>query len=172
MSAEPWSPLPSNEWHPTLETVHLWTQVVGKVRLVQSPWLNHSWSVTLYVRPTGLTTGHVPHGREALEICEEHDPLVSGCLCQGTRRPDRVLPKQLQCVEIQPGERRGLLPNLLGKAGAELPEKRHRILDRRIEEETAHPSSPDHEIMRLKLEKLRIKEEIEKLQAQTGDRRH
>ena len=49
---------------------------------------------------------------------------------------------------------------------AELAEK-HRVLDRRIEQEMARPSTADHEIMRLKLEKLRIKEEIEKLQAQS-----
>lgn len=49
---------------------------------------------------------------------------------------------------------------------AELAEK-HRVLDRRIEQEMARPASADHEIMRLKLEKLRIKEEIEKLQAQS-----
>ncbi|MGE0767873.1 MAG: YdcH family protein [Hyphomicrobiaceae bacterium] len=49
---------------------------------------------------------------------------------------------------------------------AELAEK-HRVLDRRIEQEMARPASTDHEIMRLKLEKLRLKEEIEKLQAQS-----
>jgi hypothetical protein len=49
---------------------------------------------------------------------------------------------------------------------AELAEK-HRVLDRKIEQEMARPASADHEIMRLKLEKLRIKEEIEKLQAQS-----
>ncbi len=38
-----------------METVQRWTQIVGKVRMVNSPWLNHSWSVTPYVTPTGLT---------------------------------------------------------------------------------------------------------------------
>jgi len=54
---------------------------------------------------------------------------------------------------------------------AELSEK-HRLLDRRIEQETASPAAKDAEIMRLKLEKLRLKDEIEKLQASTDDHPH
>jgi len=63
-----WPALPVEAWTDTLETLHLWTQVVGKVRLVRSPWLNHSWSVPLYVSATGLTTSLVPHGAEGLEL--------------------------------------------------------------------------------------------------------
>lgn len=44
----------------TLATVHLWTQIVGKIRLRNLPWLNHSWHVTLYVSPRGLSTGSIP----------------------------------------------------------------------------------------------------------------
>ena len=44
-----WPPLPLEEWSDTAATLHLWMQIVGKVRLVQSPWINHSWHVTLYV---------------------------------------------------------------------------------------------------------------------------
>ena len=62
-----WPPLPTDEWLDTLETLHLWTQIVGKVRLVQSPWLNHSWSVTLLPSARGLSTGLVPHGIEGFE---------------------------------------------------------------------------------------------------------
>ncbi|KIO74851.1 hypothetical protein TH53_23960, partial [Pedobacter lusitanus] len=43
----------------TLVTVQLWTQIVGKIRLVNTPWLNHSWHVTLYVSAMGLTTGSI-----------------------------------------------------------------------------------------------------------------
>ena len=63
-----WPVLPFEEWTDTLETLHLWTQVVGKVRMVQTPWINHSWSVPLYVTATGLTTSLVPHGREGFEL--------------------------------------------------------------------------------------------------------
>jgi hypothetical protein len=52
----------------TAETLQLWTQVVGKTRLAQTPWLNHSWHVTLYVSARGLTTGLVPHGSRAFEM--------------------------------------------------------------------------------------------------------
>jgi hypothetical protein len=65
MRTEGWPDLPVDDWQDTLETLHLWTQVIGKIRMVQSPWLNHSWSVTLHVTPVGLTTNLVPHGTEA-----------------------------------------------------------------------------------------------------------
>ena len=63
-----WPALPSDDWADTLETLHLWTQIVGKVRMVHTPWLNHSWSVPLYVSPTGLTTSLVPYGAEGFEL--------------------------------------------------------------------------------------------------------
>src|SRR4029077_3231937 len=49
-------------------TFHMWTQIVGKVRLVQTPWVNHSWHVTSYVTPRGLTTSPIPHGNRTFEI--------------------------------------------------------------------------------------------------------
>ncbi|MEO0494865.1 MAG: DUF5996 family protein [Actinomycetota bacterium] len=68
MASPTWPDLPTVDWQPTLATLHRWTQVIGKIRLVQSPWLNHSWNVALYVTPVGLTTGTVPHGDEAFEL--------------------------------------------------------------------------------------------------------
>lgn len=64
----PWPELPYESWRPTLDTFHRWTQIVGKVRLVQSPWLNHCWQSTLYVTPRGLTTTAIPHGRRSFRI--------------------------------------------------------------------------------------------------------
>lgn len=61
-----WPELPS--WNATRETLHRWTQVVGKVRLALTPWTNHSWHVPLYVTPVGLTTGPVPHGARLFQI--------------------------------------------------------------------------------------------------------
>lgn len=55
-----WPELKFDELSDTIATVQLWTQIVGKVRLVKMPWLNHSWHVTLYVSPFGLSTGSVP----------------------------------------------------------------------------------------------------------------
>ena len=62
-----WPSLPTAAWADTLETLHLYTQVVGKVRMGYGPWINHAWGVTLYVTPRGLTTGIVPHGDDAFE---------------------------------------------------------------------------------------------------------
>lgn len=64
----PWPALPGEEWADTLETLHMWTQVVGKIRLNRAPWLNHSWSVPLYVTSTGLGTSLVPSGSEGFEL--------------------------------------------------------------------------------------------------------
>jgi len=63
-----WPPLPFEEWKETAATLHMWTQIVGKIRLTQTPWINHSWHVTLYVTSRGLTTSPIPHGLSTFEI--------------------------------------------------------------------------------------------------------
>ena len=63
-----WPPLPFAEWRETAATLHMWTQIVGKIRLIQTPWINHSWHVTLYVTSRGLTTSPIPHGLFTFEI--------------------------------------------------------------------------------------------------------
>ena len=60
---ERWPELPYAAWKDTRDTLHLWTQVVGKIRLALTPWLNHSWHVTLYVTARGLTTSPIPMAR-------------------------------------------------------------------------------------------------------------
>jgi hypothetical protein len=65
---EAWPPLPLSEWHDTYATLHMWTQIVGKVRLALSPHLNHWWEVPLYVTARGLTTSPMPYGADLLEI--------------------------------------------------------------------------------------------------------
>ena len=67
-SDEPWPELPYTAWQDTCATLQLWTQIVGKVRLKQTPWLNHSWQVALYVTPRGLTTSSIPYGADAFEL--------------------------------------------------------------------------------------------------------
>jgi hypothetical protein len=64
----PWPELPTAAWRETCETLHLWTQIVGKVRLARTPWLNHSWHVTLYVTARGLTTSPIPDGTRSFRI--------------------------------------------------------------------------------------------------------
>ena len=63
---EPHLPYPA--WRETCTTLHLWTQIVGKIRLSQTPWLNHSWHVTLYVTARGLTTSPIPYGERVFQI--------------------------------------------------------------------------------------------------------
>ncbi len=63
-----WPDLAYDAWKDTYETLHMWTQIVGKIRLARMPWLNHAWQVTLYPTVAGLTTGRMPCGEEAFEI--------------------------------------------------------------------------------------------------------
>jgi hypothetical protein len=65
---ETWPDLPLEAWSDTLATLHMWTQIVGKIRLVQSPWVNHSWHVPFYITPTGLTTSPIPYGERTFQI--------------------------------------------------------------------------------------------------------
>jgi len=63
-----WPELPTAAWRDTYTTLHLWTQIVGKIRLARSPWLNHSWHVALYVTARGLTTSPVPDDGRTFQI--------------------------------------------------------------------------------------------------------
>jgi hypothetical protein len=65
---DPWPDLKYSAWKETCTTLHLWTQVVGKIRLAHTPWLNHSWHVALYPTAQGLTTSLVPYGQRSFEI--------------------------------------------------------------------------------------------------------
>lgn len=68
MTRSAWPPLPLAEWQDTYATLHMWTQIVGKIRLARTPLVNHWWNVTLYVTARGLTTGTIPYGVDALRI--------------------------------------------------------------------------------------------------------
>src|SRR5713101_2361417 len=59
---------PLEDWKDTLTTVHMWTQVIGKIRLALSPHVNHSWGTTLYVTTSGLTTSPIPDGARSFAI--------------------------------------------------------------------------------------------------------
>ncbi|SDK94330.1 DUF5996 family protein [Arthrobacter sp. ok362] len=63
-----WPALRVNDWIQTRDTVHMWTQIVGKIRMALTPMLNHWWHVTLYVTPRGLTTSTIPYGGGAFDI--------------------------------------------------------------------------------------------------------
>jgi hypothetical protein len=63
-----WPALPLSSWNDTRATLHMWTQIVGKVRLALTPRVNHWWNVPLYVTPRGLTTSQMPYADRAFEL--------------------------------------------------------------------------------------------------------
>jgi hypothetical protein len=65
---ELWPSLPLEEWQDTYATLHMWTQIVGKIRLAQTPWVCHSWHVTFEVTPNGLRTPPIPHGTKSFQL--------------------------------------------------------------------------------------------------------
>jgi hypothetical protein len=67
-NTDAWPPLPLDAWQDTLASLHMWTQIIGKIRLAQAPYANHFWHTTLYVTPQGLTTSAMPYGTRAFQI--------------------------------------------------------------------------------------------------------
>jgi hypothetical protein len=63
-----WPTLPFAQWQDTCATLHMWTQVVGKIRLALEPMVNHWWQVPLYVTSTGLTTSPIPYRERSFQI--------------------------------------------------------------------------------------------------------
>ncbi|MFN2541836.1 MAG: DUF5996 family protein [Chthoniobacterales bacterium] len=94
--AEIWPPLSFAEWRETCATLHMWTQIVGKIRLTLSPWANHSWHVTLYVTARGLTTSPIPHGSRVFEI--EFDFVAHRLLVTTSDGAGREIPLQPRSV--------------------------------------------------------------------------
>jgi hypothetical protein len=94
--ASAWLPLSYPAWRDTVATLQLWTQIVGKVRLALTPWVNHSWQVPLYVTASGLGTSAVPFGREILEI--RFDFIRHRLAIDTSWGEERVLPLEPQSV--------------------------------------------------------------------------
>lgn len=95
-ASEAWPSLPLEQWQETCATLHLWTQIVGKIRLVQTPWVNHSWHVPLYVTVRGLTTSPIPYGTRTFAI--DFDFIDHRLLLQVSDGRQRVLPLRAQSV--------------------------------------------------------------------------
>ena len=89
-----WPELPFEAWNDTAATLHMWTQIVGKIRMVQTPWINHSWSVALYVSPRGLTTSPIPHGDRRFQI--DFDFLNHQLLISSSDNKSRTIPLEPQ----------------------------------------------------------------------------
>jgi len=91
-----WPELPYAAWRETQATLQLWTQIVGKIRLSLTPWLNHSWHVALYVTSRGLTTSPIPHGERTFEI--QFDFLSAQLIINVSDGATRTLPLRAQTV--------------------------------------------------------------------------
>lgn len=96
-AAAAWPDLPFPDWRDTAVTLHLWTQVVGKVRLALTPWLNHGWQVPLYVTARGLGTSPIPiDGGEVLEM--EFDFVAQRLAARTSSGGEDALPLRPQTV--------------------------------------------------------------------------
>jgi hypothetical protein len=91
-----WPSLPYQAWKDTCATLHLWTQVVGKIRLVQTPWINHSWHVAYYVTARGLTTSPIRYGERVFQI--DFDFIDHRLVIQTGEGEIRTLPLQPRTV--------------------------------------------------------------------------
>ena len=91
---EAWPDLPYAAWKETCATLHLWTQIVGKIRLARTPWLNHSWHVPLYVTARGLTTSPIPYGQRSFEIAFDfHEHVLDITTSDGARDRTALEPR-------------------------------------------------------------------------------
>jgi hypothetical protein len=68
LSNAQWPELRVQDWAATKDTLHMWTQIIGKIRLARAPMINHWWQSTLYVTPRGLSTSSIPHGQRLFDI--------------------------------------------------------------------------------------------------------
>src|SRR6185437_4782217 len=91
-----WPELKFSEWQDTLATLHMWMQVVGKIRLEQTPLVNHWWNVPLYVSPRGLTTSAMPYQERIFEI--EFDFIDHQLLIKCSDGSTTTLPLRPQSV--------------------------------------------------------------------------
>ena len=91
-----WPDLSYPAWRDTAATLQLWTQIVGKVRLSLTPWVNHSWQVPLYVTARGLGTSAIPVGHEILEL--EFDFIKQALIIRTSRGEERTIPLVPQTV--------------------------------------------------------------------------
>jgi len=93
---EIWPSLPYEAWKDTYATLHMWTQIVGKIRLALSPMVNHWWHVTLSVTPRGLTTPPIPFGTTTFEIVFDFiDHNLSVHTSDGTTRVMGLQPRSV-----------------------------------------------------------------------------
>jgi len=95
-SQNPWPELPLDAWQDSYATLHMWTQIVGKIRLALSPRVNHWWEVALYVNARGLTTSAIPYGEGIFEI--QFDFIDHQLKIETSWNSRKILPLRAQSV--------------------------------------------------------------------------
>ncbi len=96
LTIEAWPPLPLAEWSATRDTLHMWTQIVGKVRLALSPLTNHWWEVPLYVSARGLTTSPIPYPLGIFEVEFDFiDHVLTIATSRGETKTMNLVPKSV-----------------------------------------------------------------------------
>ncbi len=129
-----WPALPVAAWQETRDTLHLWTQIVGKIRLALAPMVNHWWQSTLYVTATGLTTSLIPYRSSGFELTFDFPRrLLALQTVEGERRELRLEPRSVADLH-------GELFARLAELGIEAP-----ILGRPVEVAVAIPFAEDEE---------------------------
>lgn len=131
---ECWPTLALDSWKDTCETLHLWTQMVGKVRLLLTPLVNHWWNVPLYVTARGLTTSRIPYRQRAFEIWfdfKRHELVIE--------TSDGIL-NTLPLTPRSVAEFYGQFMELLGSAGIDI-----KIWRMPVEIPNAIPFDQDHD---------------------------
>lgn len=130
-----WPVLPAlNDWQDTCITVHMWSQIVGKIRLALAPAVNHSWGSTLYVTTRGLTTSPIPYGNRTFAI--DFDFCAHVLRITTSEAQERFFPLAPMSVASFYGK----LFDSLGKLNIEV-----KILARPVEVETATPFAKDEQ---------------------------
>src|SRR6266513_4776522 len=95
-TAELWPPLPYEEWKDTCDTLHMWTQIVGKVKMELSPFVNHWWHVTYYVTARGLTTSPIPYHGGTFEV--DFDFIDHNLFIQTSEGTSKAMPLMPRAV--------------------------------------------------------------------------
>ena len=94
--AQPWPSLDYESWKDTCTSVHLWSQMVGKIRLARTPWTNHSWHVALYVTARGLSTSPIAAGARTFQIDFDFvEHLLSITTSEGQARKMQLQPRSV-----------------------------------------------------------------------------
>jgi Family of unknown function (DUF5996) len=136
-NSELWPALPYSDWQATYATLHMWSQIVGKIALAQAPPMNHSWAVTLHVTARGLATRNLPHGARSFSM--EFDFIGHQLVIKTTDGDLRALPLRSRSVaeffrELMDALRSMALPVTIWSMPVEIPSPI------RFEEDTIHHS--------------------------------